>query len=245
MSMNLLILGANSEIAHAIAKQFAHFDRANLHLASRELELLNKKARDIEIRYQVKAKTYFFDATDFDSHNDFYHGLISKPDGVVIAFGYLADQQEAQQDFRKSKRIIETNFVGAASILEIIAADFEQRGFGFVVGVSSVAGERGRQSNYIYGAAKGALSVYLSGLRNRLHRRNVQVITVLPGFIRTKMTENLDLPEILMADPEEVAGDVYLAYKKGKDIVYTKWHWKWIMMCIKLLPEKIFKRLEL
>ena len=116
---------------------------------------------------------------------------------------------------------------------------------GFIVGISSVAGERGRQSNYIYGAAKGALSVYLSGLRNRLHKDGVRVITVLPGFIRTKMTEHLDLPENLMAEPAEVAEDIYTAYKKGKEIIYTKWLWRWIMAIIKAIPETVFKRLKL
>jgi short-subunit dehydrogenase len=243
--MNLLILGANSDVAHYIAKIFAQYEHANLYLASRDLELLQKKARDIEVRYRVKAEALFFDATDYASHNDFYEKLDPKPYGIILVFGYLGGQQKAQQDFREAKHIIETNFMGAVSILEIIASDFERRGHGFIVGMSSVAGERGKQSNYIYGSAKAALSVYLSGLRNRLCKSNGQVITVLPGFIRTKMTENLDLPERLMAEPEEVAEDIYNAYKKGKDVVYSKWFWKWIMMIIRAIPEKMFKKMHL
>jgi decaprenylphospho-beta-D-erythro-pentofuranosid-2-ulose 2-reductase len=122
-------------------------------------------------------------------------------------------QVKAQQDFAEAKRIIETNFLGAVSILETIAADFERRGHGFIIGLSSVAGERGRQSNYIYGSAKGALAIYLSGLRHRLWQRRVRVVTVLPGFIQTKMTEHLDLPERLTASPEEVAEDIFQAYR--------------------------------
>ena len=243
--MNLLILGANSDVAHAIAKKFALAERANLYLASRNIELLQKKAQDIRVRCRVKAEALSFDALDYASHNDFYERFDPRPDGVVLAFGYYGDQQKAQQDFREAKHVIETNFMGAASILEVIAADFERRGYGFIICFSSAAGERGRQTNYIYGSAKGALTVYLSGLRNRLYKSNVRVITVLPGFIRTKMTEGLDLPEKLIAEPEEVAEDVYKAYKKRKDIIYTKWFWRIIMFLIKITPEKIFKMLKL
>lgn len=243
--MHLLILGANADIARAIAAKFAEAAKANLYLASRDLALLAKKAGDLEIRYQVKAVPLYFDATDYASHGQFYQNLNPKPDGVVVAFGYLGDQKKAQEDFAEAQRITETNFLGAVSILEIVAADFEKRGRGFIIGLSSPAGERGRQSNYFYGAAKGALTIYLSGLRNRLFKRKVQVLTVLPGFVQTKMIEGLDLPEKLLAKPEEVGDDIYRAFKRGKEVVYTKWFWKWIMLAIKVIPEKLFKRLSL
>ncbi|MEW6388180.1 MAG: SDR family oxidoreductase [Thermodesulfobacteriota bacterium] len=243
--MYLLILGANSEVAQALAGKFAQDEGAHLYLASRDLKVLAKKAGDLEIRYRVKAEPLFFDATDYASHAAFYRGLNPPPDGVVLAFGYLGDQQQAQEDFQEAKRIIDINFLGAVSILEIIAADFARRGHGFIIGISSVAGERGRQSNYIYGAAKGALSIYLSGLRQRLSPRGVRVLTVLPGFVQTKMTEHLDLPAKLMATPEEAAQDIFQSYRRGKEITYTKWFWKWIMLIIKALPEKIFKRAKL
>lgn len=243
--MQLLILGANSEVAEAVARKFAQREKANLSLASRNLELLEKQARDLEIRCQVKATALLFDAVDYVSHEAFYRSLEPKPDGVLLAFGYLGDQPKAQEDFQEARRIIEANFLGAVSILEIVAQDFARRGHGFIVGISSVAGERGRQSNYLYGAAKGALTIYLSGLRNRLHKHGVRVITVLPGFIRTKMTEHLDLPEKLLAEPDEAAEDIYAAYKKGKEVIYTRWLWRWIMAIIKAIPETIFKRLKL
>jgi len=243
--MNFLILGANSDIAYAVAKKFAQYEHADIYMASRNSKLLEKKVRDIKIRYRVNAEALFFDAADHASHADFYEKLDPKPDGVLLAFGYLGDQQAAQQDFKEAGRIIETNFTGAVSILEVIASDFERRGHGFIIGVSSVAGERGRQSNYIYGAAKGALTICLSGLRNRLCKSGVQVITVLPGFVRTKMTEGLDLPEKLMAEPDEAAEDIYKAYKKHKDVIYTKWFWRAIMLVIRSIPEKLFKRLGL
>jgi decaprenylphospho-beta-D-erythro-pentofuranosid-2-ulose 2-reductase len=243
--MNLLILGANSDLACALARQFAAGERANLILASRDVELLAKKARDLEIRHEVTARALAFDATEPATHPAFYEALDPKPDGVIAAFGYLGDQNRAQSDYAEAHRIIQTNFTGAVSILEIVAADFQRRGRGFIIGIGSVAGERGRQSNYVYGAAKGALSIYLSGLRNRLSKHRVRVITVLPGFIRTKMTRSLPLPGLLTAAPEQAAADIYRAYGKSRDVVYTRWFWRWIMAVIKAIPEPLFKRLSL
>jgi decaprenylphospho-beta-D-erythro-pentofuranosid-2-ulose 2-reductase len=243
--MNLLILGANSAVAQEVAKIFAQNEHADIFMGSRKLDLLEKSCTDIQIRYKVEARPLLFDATDYDSHVSFYEKLDPKPDGIVLAFGYLGDQQLAQQDFQEARNIFEVNFMGAVSILEIIAADFARRNHGFIIVLSSVAGERGRKSNYFYGAAKGALTIYLSGLRNRLYKNNVRVISVLPGMIRTKMTDHLDLPDKLLAEPEEIAQDIYNGFKKGKDIIYSKWYWKLIMGAIKLIPEKMFKMLNL
>jgi len=243
--MNLLVLGANSEIGTAIAHTFAREKGADVILASRNLESLEKKAMDIALRYQVQAEPARFDALDYNSHHDFYKGLIKKPDCVVLAFGYLGNQIHAEKNFVEAKQIVETNFLGAVSILEIIAADFAAKGRGSIIGISSVAGERGRQSNYIYGAAKGGLSIYLAGLRHRLARANVTVLTVLPGFVRTKMTQGLDLPERLTADPEDVANDVFQAFCNNKHQVYSKRIFKQIMWIIKNLPEKIFQKTNL
>jgi len=243
--MNLLILGANSDIGQETARQFAFHEKANLILGSRNQEELAKQAQDISLRYGVKARACFFDALDYESHASFYRGLDPKPDGVVAAFGLLGNQSAAQRDFREARKIIETNYLGAVSILEIVAADFETRGHGFIIGLSSVAGLRGRQSNYIYGSAKGGLAIYLSGLRNRLHRSGVRVITVLPGFVRTKMTEDMEFPDLLVSEPAAVAEDIYQAYKKGKDVIYSKWLWRWIMLLIRFTPEAVFKRLKL
>ena len=243
--MHLLILGAGSDIGIAIAHQFARAEGAHICLASRNLGLLEKKALDTETRYQVKAGAIRFDALDYAGHPDFYHNLDPKPDAVVFTAGYLGDQGLAQKDFGETRKIIETNFLGAVSILEIIAADFEAKGRGLIIGVSSVAGERGRQSNYLYGAAKSALTTFLSGLRNRLYPSHVRVMTVLPGFVRTRMTEGMKLPKVLIIEPGQVAEDVYRATKTGKDIVYTGWFWRWIMKIIRNIPETIFKKMNL
>ncbi|MCF8052609.1 MAG: SDR family oxidoreductase [Desulfobacterales bacterium] len=243
--MRLLVLGANSDIAHALARLFARRERAELVLASRDMQRLEKRARDVSVRTGVRAEAVFFDACDFDSHEGFYAAIDPKPDGVVLAFGEFADQAAAQKDFRLAHRIIESNFTAAAGILSVIASDFEVRGHGFIVGIGSVAGLRGRQSNYIYGAAKAGLNVFLAGLRHRLFRRGVQVTTVLPGFVRTKMTENLDLPQRLVVEPEAAAEAIYRGWKKKRPVVYAPGFWRWIMLIIRFMPEAVFNRTRL
>ena len=243
--MNLLILGANSDIAQEIARQFASRANASLTLASRNLEELNRQVCDLAIRYGISCKAVYFDALDYGSHATFFRSLDPMPDGVAVAFGLLGKQETAGGDSRGALEIIGTNYSGAVSILEIIAADFEARREGFIIALGSVAGIRGRQSNYLYGSAKGGLQVYLSGLRNRLYKSGVRVITVLPGFVRTKMTADMQLPKLLSAEPGAVAADIYRAYINGKDIIYSKWIWRWIMLPIRLIPEMIFKRLRL
>ena len=245
MIMNVLILGGNSDVAHAVALKFAATANADITLASRNMELLEKKAKDIEIRCNKCIQTVAFDAADLKSHAPFYRQIDPKPDVVVTAFGYLGDQDKAQSDSVEARRIIETNFSSAVSILEIAAADLEARGKGTIIGLGSVAGLRGRKSNYIYGAAKGALGIYLSGLRNRLSKSGVHVITVLPGFIDTKMTAGMGLPALLTATPQQVADDIYRAYQQSKNTIYTRWFWRWIMAIIRTIPEPLFKRLSL
>ena len=240
----VLILGAKSDIAKALAREYAKHDY-DLYLAARNAEELEPFGNDIKVRYDKEARLVEFDALDYESHQAFYNTLDPKPLGVISAIGYLGDQEKAQNDFQEAQKIIDTNYTGCISILNIIANEYEQNKNGFIIGISSVAGDRGRKSNYIYGSAKAAFSAYLSGLRNRLHDANVQVMTMKPGFVNTQMTKGMDLPEKLTAQPEEVARDVYAAHKKGKDVVYTKWFWRWIMLIIKAIPEFQFKKMSI
>ncbi len=237
----LLILGAKSDIAKAVAREYAK-NGYDIYLAARNIEELLPLSQDINIRYEKEAKRVIFDALDFKSHQAFYDSLDPKPIGVISAIGSLGIQEKAQNDFEKAQKIIETNYVGCLSILNIIANDYEQQKSGFIIGISSVAGDRGRKSNYIYGSAKAAFSAYLSGLRNRLHDANVQVLTVKPGFVNTQMTKGMDLPAKLTAEPEDVARDIYKAQQKGKNVIYTKWMWRYVMMIIKMIPETLFKQ---
>ena len=164
---------------------------------------------------------------------------------LSLLLGILENKKKAQTDFKEAQQIMDTNYTGVVSLFNIIANDFEHRRSGFMVGISSVAGDRGRKSNYIYGSAKAALTAYLSGLRNRLHDAQVHVMTVKPGFVATKMTEEMDLPEKLTAQPEEVAEDIYKAQQKGKNVLYTKWMWRWVMMIIRNIPEFQFKKMSI
>ncbi len=240
----VLIVGASSDIAKACAREYAK-NGYDLYLASRDSKNLEDFKKDIEVRTARVVKLVDLDILDFDSHQEFWDSLDEKPLGVISAVGYLGNQKKAQSDFSEAKRIIDTNYTGLVSLFNIIADDFEARRSGFIVGISSVAGDRGRKSNYIYGSAKAGFSAYLSGLRNRLYEAQVQVVTVKPGFVDTKMTKGMDLPKKLTAKPNEVAKDIFNAQQKGKDIVYTKWIWRYIMLIIKLIPEWQFKKMSI
>jgi hypothetical protein len=240
----VLIIGAKSDIAKAVAREYAAhgFD---LILAARNVEELNGFASDIKIRHNRIVTLKEFDLVDFASHKAFYEELIEKPMGVVVSAGYMVEQSIAQDEWSEALNTINVNYTGAISILNIIANDFEARKSGFIIGISSVAGDRGRKANYIYGSAKAGFSAYLSGLRNRLFSSGVQVLTVKPGFVATKMTEGLDLPAKLTAQPDAVAKDIFSAQQKGKDVLYTKSIWRLVMLIIKHIPESIFKKMSI
>jgi len=240
----VLIIGAKSDIAKATAREYAK-NGYDLYLAARNVDELAEFAKDVITRTQKSIKLVELDILDYESHQAFYDNLDEKPLGVVSAVGYLGDQEKAQSDFSEAQKIMDTNYTGVVSLFNIIADDFEKRRSGFIVGISSVAGDRGRKSNYVYGSAKAALTAYLSGLRNRLYDAQVNVLTVKPGFVATKMTEDMDLPEKLTAQPEEVAEDIYKAQQKGKSVLYTKWVWKYVMLIIRNIPEFQFKKMSI
>jgi short-subunit dehydrogenase len=240
----VLILGAGSDVAVACAHQFA-IEKYDLYLAGRDKDQLDILASDIQIKHQVKASAIVFDALLFDQHTTFYENLNPKPEVAICVFGLLGDQAVSAKDWAACKRVIDSNFTGAASILNVIANDFEAHKSGVIVGISSVAGERGRQSNYIYGSAKAGFTAYLSGLRNRLVASGVHVVTVKPGFINTKMTENLKLPKPITAQPKQLGEAILKAIKKKKDVIYVLPIWSLIMLIIRNIPEGIFKKLKL
>ena len=237
----VLIIGAKSDIAKAIARKYTK-NGYDLFLAARQSSELETFANDLNIRTGRSVQCIELDILSYTLHKEFYNSLEEKPIGVIAVTGYLGNQKTAQSDFDEVKKIVDTNFTGIISLLNIIADDFEKRKSGFIVGISSVAGDRGRKSNYIYGSAKAAFSTYLSGLRNRLYDSNVQVLTVKPGYVKTRMTKGMDLPEILTAQPEEVAEDIYRAQQKENSVIYTKRIWKLIMLIINMIPEWKFKR---
>jgi len=241
---SVLLLGATSDMAVAIARKFAA-DKYDIILAGRDMESLQTLQADITIRYNVKAVAVKFDVLDYSQHKNFYQQLPFKPDISICIVGYLGDQQKATTDWNEADKTIATNYSGPVSIINVIAEDYASRKSGVIVGISSVAGERGRQSNYFYGSAKAAFTAYLSGLRNSLHKDGVHVVTVLPGFVYTKMTADLKLPAILTATTNEVAIAVKKAIAAKKNVIYVKWFWRWIMLIIKLIPESMFKKMKL
>jgi decaprenylphospho-beta-D-erythro-pentofuranosid-2-ulose 2-reductase len=240
----VLILGATSDIGYAIAKKFAS-EKYSIQLASRNPDVLKPFQSDLGIRYNIECTVHAFDADQFQTHQSFYNSLPNKPDITVYVIGYMNDNDKVIQNWQETLTTINANYTGAVSILNILASDYAIKREGVIVGISSVAGDRGRQSNYIYGSAKAAFTAYLSGLRNKLFHSNVHVLTVLPGFVNTKMTEHLNLPKILTASPEYVGNAVFKGVIKKKDIIYVKWFWKWIMLIIKMIPESIFKKKKL
>jgi short-subunit dehydrogenase len=230
-------------MAVAIARRFAG-NKYDIQLAARNVASLSALEQDLRIRFQILASSHAFDATDFNSHTAFYNSLPAKPDITIAVFGYLGSQEKGQSDWNEASRILHTNYTGAVSILNVVAEDYAARG-GTIVGISSVAGERGRQSNYLYGSAKAGFTAYLSGLRNRLSHKGAHVLSVQPGFVYTRMTENLKLPPLLTAQPQDVAEDIFRAVKAKKNVIYTKWFWRYIMLIIKSIPEFMFKKLKL
>lgn len=240
----VLILGARSDIAMAVAHRFgkAGYD---IQLAARNSEILGADKSDIELRYQVAVTLHEFDALDILSHDSFVDALPQLPAVALCAVGSMGKQAENERDVQAAAQVMRSNFEGPTSILAVLANRFEQRGSGTLVGISSVAGERGRATNYVYGSAKAGFTAFLSGLRNRLAKNGVHVVTVLPGFVATKMTEGMDLPTRLTAQPEEVAKAVFKAVKRTKNTIYVKSMWWMIMVIIRLIPERLFKGLNI
>ena len=197
-------------VAHRFAK--AGF---NIQLAARNSKSLHDDKANLELRYQIDVTLYEFDALNISSHIDFVNNLHALPIIAVCAVGYMGGQADTEQDFHVATQVMRSNFEGPALILAALANRFEQRGSGTLVGISSVAGERGRASNYVYGSAKAGFTSFLSGLRNRLASKGVHVVTVLPGFVATKMTDGMRLPA-LTAKPDAVAAATQVLCKNSE-----------------------------
>jgi decaprenylphospho-beta-D-erythro-pentofuranosid-2-ulose 2-reductase len=241
---SVLILGARSDIARPLARIYAE-DGYGVILAARHAERLAADAADLRVRFEHPVGIREFDVLETGGHHRFLDSLDALPDTVISLIGLMTPQGEAQTDFAAADLMIRSNFLGLVSILGETANRMEQRGSGTIIGVSSVAGDRGRATNYIYGSAKAGFTAFLSGLRNRLLGKGVTVITIKPGFVRTRMTEGMDLPAILTAAPDELARAIRRAHKRHSQIVYHSHVWRLIMLIICSLPERIFARLKL
>ena len=243
----VLIIGATSAIAEAAARLFAARGDA-LFLVARNAEHLRLIAEDLSVRGAMRAATATLDVTDFAAHEallDAAERELGSIDIVLVAHGTLSDQDECQRSVAAMRREFDINGVSAMALLTVLANRMEARGSGTLAVISSVAGERGRQSNYVYGAAKAALSTFLGGLRQRLAKANVNVLTIKPGFVDTPMTAAITPKGALWAQPDRVAAGIVRAIDSGRSVVYLPWFWRWIMLVIRLIPEPVFKRIKL
>lgn len=242
----VLILGATSAIAEQTARIYAQRGDS-LMLVARNRERLAAMCEDLKVRGAAACEVSVTDLTDYASHEGLIKSAYDKLGGldvVLIAYGTLGSQKAGEQDFSVTMMELQTNFTTVVSILTLLANLFEQQGQGSIAVISSVAGDRGRQSNYVYGAAKGALTIYLQGLRNRLAKSNVHVLTIKPGFVDTPMTRDFK-KGFLWVKPEVIARGIVRAIDKRKEVVYLPFFWRYIMFIIKIIPERIFKRLSL
>ncbi len=243
---NILILGATSAIAKHTSRLFAA-DEHRLYLVARNEDKLKSMQQDMQVRGAPQVDYEVLDLGDNEQHQALLQratDTMGSIDTVLIAYGTLGDQKKAEQNYPATLEELQTNFLSVVSLLTLLANQMEQQQSGSIAVISSVAGDRGRQSNYVYGTAKGALTIFLQGLRNRLHRSKVHVLTIKPGFVDTPMTADFK-KGLLWTTPEVIANGIYRAIKKKKEVVYLPFFWRYIMLIIKLIPEKIFKRLSL
>ena len=242
----ILVVGATSAIATEVAREFAKCG-AQLFLLGRNQSRLDQLAQDLQVRGAVAVYTDTFDALDLDSHERLMEHATKTMDGLdaaLIAHGDLPDQLACQRSFKDTELTFKTNLMSPIAFLTWLANYFETKRSGNITVISSVAGDRGRQSNYIYGAAKGGLTVFLQGLRNRLAHSGVTVTTVKPGFVDTPMTQHLPKGP-LFAAASTVGRRIFKAMNRGESVVYTPFFWRVIMLVIQHIPECIFKKLKL
>ena len=239
----IVLFGATSGIAIEIARIYASRN-CSLVLVARDAGKLEALAQDLEVR-GASVTTIVSDLNQLERHDELINDT-QNADVFYVLYGSLPDQSDCETNWSSAQAALHTNFISVASLLTRIANVCEQRAAGSIVVVGSVAGDRGRGSNYIYGAAKGGLALFCDGLRNRLSSSKVNVLVVKPGFVDTPMTADIEKkPAVLWADAAKVASDIVGAQDKLKNTLYTPWFWRYIMLIIKSVPENIFKKLSL
>ena len=242
----VLVLGATSSIARAIADRLCRYGDS-VFLTARSPVELERIAQDLSIRHGKSVGTAAFEATDFESHRDLVDRARKEMgglDGVVCALGMLGEQPEDSRNAASARTLVDVNLTAAVSLISLAVDIMTPGPAAFIVGLSSVAGERGRQSNYVYGAAKGGFSIFLDGLRNRIDKKGIRVYTAKLGFVDTAMTYGIE-GLFLVARPEQIARHVVRMLGRSSGIYYLPPFWRWIMLVIRLIPEPIFKRLAL
>jgi len=244
--VRVFIVGGTSAIAGETAKAYAEAG-ARLFLTGRNPERLASVADDLRVRGAVQVDTSILDVSDLSRHREVIDAAIARLGGLdvaLIAHGTLPDQAACQQRVADTVEALQVNFTATIALLTELANHFEGQRGGVIAVITSVAGDRGRQSNYVYGAAKGGVERFLQGLRNRLYRSGVTVLTIKPGFVATPMTAAMR-KNALYASPRRVGRAIYRAIERRRDVIYIPWFWRPLMAAIRTVPERIFKRLHL
>ncbi|HEY0914196.1 MAG TPA: SDR family oxidoreductase [Solimonas sp.] len=244
---NILIVGATSAIAEATARCFAA-EQANLFLVARSAERMQAIAADLRLRGAGQVHCHMMEACDFAAHEPMVQEAIAalgSLDGVLVAHGVLPDQSLCERQPAAAREAFEVNATSVISLCGPIAQALEAQGHGCLAVISSVAGDRGRATNYIYGAAKAAVTALCSGLRQRLAPKGVRVVTVKPGFVSSPMTAHLDRSGPLWSEPAVVARSIHRAMQTRNGEIYVPWVWWGIMLVIRLIPERWFCRMRI
>lgn len=242
----ILLLGATSGIATATARIFAGRG-ARFFLVARNRDKLTSVAQDLMVRGASAAETWVTDLDDVSLHEAMLAAAaerLGEIDLALIAHGLLGDQTMAEENFAAAGAVLHTNLISPISLATWLANYFRSRGQGTLAVISSVAGDRGRKSNYVYGASKAGLNAFLDGLRNRVDREGVHVLTIKPGLVATSMTWRLP-PSPLFASPERVARGIVRAVERRRDVVYLPWFWAPILFAVRAIPGRIFKKMNL
>lgn len=243
---NILILGATSAIAKHTSRLFAA-DEHHLYLVARNEGKLKSMQQDMRVRGATEVHYESLDLADDSQHEELIKRATEKMgtiDTVLIAYGTLGNQKQCEESYVNTLKELQVNSLSVISLLTLLANQFEQQKSGTIAVISSPSGDRGRQSNYIYGTAKGALTIFMQGLRNRLAKSKVHVLTIKPGFVDTPMTRDFK-KGLLWVSPEVISKGIYTAIRKKREVVYLPFFWRYIMFIIKSIPEKIFKHLSL
>jgi len=233
----VLILGANSDVAKQCILQYVEKGFAII-AASRSIDSLKEFVNKNNLS---EVSVLYFDASDFDSHQKFYDELPTKPHLVVYAAGFLVDNEKALNDFQGAQQMMTVNYMGAVSVLNIIAMDQSNKNLERIIGLSSLSGVRGRKSNFVYGSTKAAFTTYLAGLRQELAGRNIKVNVLVSGYINTKINDGLELNKNLLMEPDYVAKHIVNA---GNSLtIVPNFKWKLIYIILKILPESLVAKL--
>lgn len=246
MKNHILIIGATSCIAESVARRYAERG-AKMFLVARNLEKLNVLARDLEARGSIGVTIFVLDANDTSRLPEMLTAAWSSLDHVdmvLVAHGTLPNQLHSETNLDYMIHEFRNNAESVIACLAVLGKRLEDQGRGVIAVIGSVAGDRGRASNYLYGSAKAAVDAFASGLRSRLFKSGVHVLTIKPGFVDTPMTKGLLLPKFLVVTADKVADDIIRAVERKQNVLYTPWFWRFIMLLIKHIPELIFKKIK-